>query len=48
MEKKRNVRSVLVRKREEKRPLGVDWVEVFQGTDEWMCLANTLMNLRVP
>jgi hypothetical protein len=25
-----------------------DWIYVTQGTDQWMALVNTVINLRVP
>jgi hypothetical protein len=27
---------------------GMDWIELAQDRDQWMALANTVMNLRVP
>jgi hypothetical protein len=27
---------------------GVDWIDLAQDRDQWMALANTVMNLRVP
>jgi hypothetical protein len=27
---------------------GMDWIDLVQDRDQWMVLANTVMNLRVP
>jgi hypothetical protein len=27
---------------------GMDWIDLTQERDQWMPLANTIMNLRVP
>jgi hypothetical protein len=28
--------------------IGMDWIDLAQGRDQWRALVNTVMNLRVP